>query len=244
MIVYLVRNRLNGKGYVGVTKYTLEWRWKEHLSDARCGSKLAFHCAIRKWGVDAFELSIIETLSESASLVDLDVAERRWVKDLDTFGKNGYNMTPGGRVGGGWVKGYVVKQSTREKLSLSRRGKKNSLEQNVLITTGVRAYYATHDGPNKDKPWSDETRLKNMVIRHPRKKPVFGYNEIGECVIAYLSIDDAVEATGLSYRTLTGNRKKYKLKYVDGITYRRSKLTIAELKEEGRPHGLARQFDE
>lgn len=30
MIVYLIRNKLNGKGYVGQTIRSLEQRWPEH----------------------------------------------------------------------------------------------------------------------------------------------------------------------------------------------------------------------
>jgi hypothetical protein len=60
---------------------------------------------------------------------------------------------------------------------------------------------------------------------------VFGFNEIGECVIMYLSVEDGMIATGLGYRILLGNRKKAKPKYTNGITYLRSTLTIQELKE-------------
>jgi|SRR5260221_3302565 len=57
--IYLHRNRINGKSYVGQTKKTIEERWKEHLKCAK-GTRViknarGFTGAIRKYGAASFE---------------------------------------------------------------------------------------------------------------------------------------------------------------------------------------------
>lgn len=248
----------------------------------------AFHCAIRKYGVASFDLSVID---ECLNDEELSEREKHWIAQLETFGK-GYNMTPGGE--GGFYVGHIVSvetraklaslakkryvaghgalmrsrrrrgkdhpfygktwslggplsEATKKKISEARRGKKLSEEHKGSISAGVNSHYAEHAGPNKDKPWAESTRAKHSVLRHLKKKPVLGYDMAGTCVVTYLSIEDAIVATGLGWRTLTGNRKKYRLKYNDGITYKRSALTIEELKKrikESYTYGLLGFVDE
>lgn len=50
MFCYLLRNRVNGKRYIGITRGTVEQRWLVHCKKARLGSKLYIHTAIRKYG--------------------------------------------------------------------------------------------------------------------------------------------------------------------------------------------------
>lgn len=229
---------------------------------------LAFHCAIRKYGAEAFKVSILYECSNS---VELEQAEIRLIAEHKTFGL-GYNMTPGGD--GGSLPGRVVSEETRAKISEvakkryaeghgaimrsrrktgeehpfhgvdwgrrgplreetkqrvaeSHRGKQLSEEHKAAISAGCKGL----PGPNLGKVWTDTEHAKHAALRYLKKKPVFGYDQAGTCVIAYLSLEDAVAVTGLGTRILAGNRKKYRPKYNDGITYRRSEMTIGELKE-------------
>jgi hypothetical protein len=59
MIIYIARNLNDGLSYVGKTGKPLLERWKQHLQDARNGSRKYFHNAIRKYGESAFSLEII-----------------------------------------------------------------------------------------------------------------------------------------------------------------------------------------
>ena len=267
MIIYLARNKVNGKAYVGKTERSLEKRWHEHQQSAAKGSRLVFHCAIRKYGAESFDLRIIE---ESTTKEGLDELEKTWIAEFGTFG-NGYNMTPGGD--GGSLPGRVVSEKTRaknsevakkryaeghgelmrsrrktgvehpfsgvdwgrkgpltdetkRKISLRMTGKVLTDEHKLAISTSSRGRVS----PNLGKTWTDAERQKHIALRYLKKKPVFGYDEAGTCVVAYLSLEDAMEVTSLGHRILSGNRKKYRPKYVNGITYKRSDLTIYELK--------------
>ena len=86
MLIYLVTNLANGKKYVGQTRLRLEHRWKQHVRDAGNGSSTLIGAAIRKYGTDAFSVSIICTRSSQA---ELDTAERFYISSLGTHSSTG-----------------------------------------------------------------------------------------------------------------------------------------------------------
>ena len=56
-LIYLVTNRLDGKRYVGLTRFTLEKRWAEHCYCAlRRQTRSWLHRAIAKHGAEAFDI--------------------------------------------------------------------------------------------------------------------------------------------------------------------------------------------
>lgn len=57
--IYLIRNLVNGKGYVGKTQVTVAERFRNHKYDAKRGSICPLHRAMRKYGVECF--SVVET---------------------------------------------------------------------------------------------------------------------------------------------------------------------------------------
>ncbi len=116
MIVYLARNRSNGKAYVGVTIGALSRRWANHLRAALGGSHLSFHRAIKKYGADAFSVQVIE---ECSDVERLKLAEKHWIRELRTFDGEGYNLTRGGD--GTW--GLQHSSETRLKMSQAQIGK-------------------------------------------------------------------------------------------------------------------------
>jgi hypothetical protein len=65
MTIYLLRNRVTGRVYIGKTSKSLEERWQTHLRDSRAGSSLPTHNAIRKYGPDAFEVVLLSTYALS-----------------------------------------------------------------------------------------------------------------------------------------------------------------------------------
>lgn len=134
--------------------------------------------------------------------------------------------------GKSWGRIGPLSNEAKRKISEKHKGKVLNDEHKQAITHGLNSYYEEHHGPNLGKVFTIEQRRNMSVGSHFQKKPVFGYNENDECVVCYFSAPDAHEATGLSWRTLNGDRKKYRKKYVDGITYKRSNMTIRQLKYE------------
>jgi group I intron endonuclease len=96
-IVYLAVNSVNGKKYIGRTSRPLKKRWGAHVTESchpdRAGSRYAFHRAIKKYGKEAFLLSILQ---ECSSLEESKSAEMSWIAKLGSLVPGGYNMTLGG----------------------------------------------------------------------------------------------------------------------------------------------------
>jgi group I intron endonuclease len=107
MIIYLVKNNLNDKCYVGQTTTDLTKRWIAH-----CSKGHYLHNAILKYGSNSFDVSVIDT---AANLEDLNRKEIEWISKLNTIAPNGYNLRLGGLSGG--------KHSIGTKLKISQAGK-------------------------------------------------------------------------------------------------------------------------
>jgi len=58
-LVYILKNKINGKIYVGQTIQRFEQRLRQHLFAADSNSKQLIHKAFRKYGIDNFSIEII-----------------------------------------------------------------------------------------------------------------------------------------------------------------------------------------
>lgn len=87
-------------------------RFNKHVTDARRDSPYAFHRAIRKYGEDCWDSTV---LAECASLHSAQLLEQEHILKYNTFGKGGYNMTAGG---GGTIGRHMseeAKQKARDR---------------------------------------------------------------------------------------------------------------------------------
>jgi group I intron endonuclease len=116
MLIYRAVNTINGKSYIGKTEKTLEVRRDLHIATAKQQSQFAFHRAIAKYGIDAFEWHVLETCD---SLEKLNDKEKDYIKLYESFGLKGYNMTAGGEGQCGWN----PSTETRALWSEQRKGK-------------------------------------------------------------------------------------------------------------------------
>lgn len=101
-IIYLAKNTISNKCYIGQTRKTLEQRKRQHIRDT-IKEKFTFSKALRKYPVDSWEWSILAEVDIS----ELDEYERFFIKDLNTF-KQGYNSS----AGGSWKEGGNPNQTT------------------------------------------------------------------------------------------------------------------------------------
>lgn len=93
-IIYQYTNLINGKVYIGQTTTSLETRHKKHLS--QLNDNTYFHRAIKKYGIENFNLIILE---QDIPLEILDEREIYWIKEKDAYYRSGkgYNLTKGGQ---------------------------------------------------------------------------------------------------------------------------------------------------
>lgn len=86
--IYKITNKVNGMSYIGQTRYTVEFRWRQHQHKK---DNCYFHNAIRKYGAENFTVETIEECDVS----QLDNREIYYIAKYNTFEK-GYNLTIGG----------------------------------------------------------------------------------------------------------------------------------------------------
>lgn len=84
----MIKNKINQKVYIGQSN-DIERRWSEHK---RSKDSCIIHKAIRKYGADNFEFSVIK----ECALSELSELEIYYIKYYNSIFPNGYNMTTGG----------------------------------------------------------------------------------------------------------------------------------------------------
>lgn len=213
MVIYLIRNTLNGKAYVGQTIHTVEKRFHEHVSAARQGSMYPLHCAIRKHGAENFVVSV---LSECTTADELDKEEIRLIEELDCR-KSGYNLA----LGGHGVRGkgiWTHSDETKRKISELNRGRvrtedvKRRIRESVKksMTDERREFIRSRtrealSDPEKRKKistaqkmtWSDPEKIEES--RNLNCKGVSQFTLTGEHVMTYRSVREAVRQTGINH---------------------------------------------
>lgn len=125
-LIYKITNNISKHMYIGKTTRTIEYRWKQHIRDARNPNKdTVLGRAITKYGKDAFT---IEVIVSNVPVLFLNSFERYWINYYNTFNGIGYNCTAGGdgtyKVTP-WNKGKtgVFSQETIEKMRNAKLGK-------------------------------------------------------------------------------------------------------------------------
>lgn len=112
--IYIIRNTVNGKVYVGKTSKTIEHRWKAHINCSKRELDYHFHRAIRKYGPEAF---VLQELDETDDQNTANVLEMAYIQiAMSTDSRYGYNRTFGGD-------GVLATPETLAKMSKSLKGK-------------------------------------------------------------------------------------------------------------------------
>lgn len=91
--IYKITNKVNGKIYIGQT-IDFERRKYEHIHDTKNRPhQMPLHYAMKKYGVENFEFSILEECDRS----ELDEKEKFYINAYKSNNKNiGYNISNGG----------------------------------------------------------------------------------------------------------------------------------------------------
>jgi group I intron endonuclease len=112
-IIYLLKNKINNKCYIGQTIRTFEKRWYEHCTSTdKCR---ILNNTITKYSPENFETSIIIEVENDK----LDNLEVEYIKQYNSLYPNGYNIQTGGN------KGKKHCEESREKMRQSKLGEKN-----------------------------------------------------------------------------------------------------------------------
>ena len=204
--IYKVTNNINGKMYIGQTRRTIEQRWKQHIYDSFNNSldTSAFHCAIRKYGIEAFKIEQVEECDNE----QLNNRETYWINYFDTF-HNGYNLTTGGEhpwkweskeVLSLWNKGFGVKEISKQlnisPKMVSDRLKSENITRDEIINRGAKKGGKT------------------------KRLPIYMYDRNGNYLAGFNSKYEAAEAIGYNGRANSG---AFVLSTVHGYQFKRYK---------------------
>lgn len=153
--VYIMKNKINGKCYVGQTNYSVEVRISQHLREANRGkTNFVIHKAINKYGIKEFEIQTIQCQPDNQE--NLNKLECATIDNFNSLVPNGYNVKEGGSNGKHSVE-------TKRKLSELHRGKKLSEEHKKKISEAKKG--------KKCKPFSLEHR-KKISEANKNRKPI------------------------------------------------------------------------
>ena len=113
--IYKWENRINHKCYIGQS-IDLNKRLAHHFSNIKNNRyDNPLYRAIKKYGLENFDVTIIEVLEASDDLKSkLDEREKYYIQKYNSYGKNGYNQTLGGDGG---ISGYKFTGEQREHVS-------------------------------------------------------------------------------------------------------------------------------
>lgn len=158
--IYKITNLINNKIYIGFSKNPA-YRYKTHLKNmknknGKCYNYILY-CAFRKYSPENFLLEIIYQSKDKEHT--LKIMEPYFIKEYNSFGKNGYNMTSGGEGRSGigkfgkenpmwgkksWNNGIPCDDKTKQLISKSLIGKMaGEKNPNIKSRKTYNIYYKT-----------------------------------------------------------------------------------------------------
>jgi len=176
--IYLRRNKVNGKCYVGQTsdfkRRENEWKCLNYYyaNGHICNDRA-------KYGLDNWT---VETLAEVDNREDAWELEQRFINDYNTLWPNGYNLSKGG----GGPNGVHHSDETRQKMSEAKKGEKN-------YWYGKHLYDETRQKMSKAKKGKEQSEEQIKNASEARKKTIFQYTLDGELVKIWPSAKDVYE---------------------------------------------------
>lgn len=150
--VYLITCSVTGKEYVGLTKVGATKRFKAHAYNAKRGHGGALYAAMRKYGCDAFSVSV---LADGLTAKQAQEQEIRLIEERGCHAPHGYNIAPGGEQG---LLGVTLSDETRARMSAAHSIRQRDPELRARTSAALCG-----------RQVSDETREKLRAANTGRK---------------------------------------------------------------------------
>ena len=168
--IYIRRNTINGKGYVGQSVDPLH-RWHHESYE-----KAVIGHALRKYGVECFDSQILFWVQtrDAANFWECYLIEL-----YDTLRPKGYNIRDGGSHGNPFAgKSVAEMEVIIAKMSAARKGENNP-NWGKHHSPKTRAKISAAQTGRKHSP---ETCAKNSVARQGEKNPFYGKSHSPEAL--------------------------------------------------------------
>jgi len=228
-IIYLIKNKINNKCYVGQTIRKLQYRINEHISESiRHRDEYLIHKAIRKYGWASFEVLELEN---NIPIEKLNEKELYYTFKFNALTPTGYVLRAGES------NSNLMSDETRKKISISKLGDKNPskrLDVRQKISIAKKGKKMSNETKEKirqsqyGKTHSEKTKLKMSIIRkqnqfgkqNPNAKSILCFDLNNNFIKKYDCIMDAAKELKLYQSNISNvlNNKynrtgNYKFKY-------------------------------
>lgn len=192
--LYIIRNTINTKVYIGQTKKSIDVRFQEHLTQSNLYSHRKLYKEILLLGSSNF---YIELLKSNVASNIVDELEIHYIKQFDSF-NSGLNSTKGGEgrrdhsldvdiVEELFVKGYKIQQIA-DKLFAAPK----------TIREALQALGYETNKPGKPVKWLNSNLEFDSIVNCARYLIKHGY----------INSSERAATTGIS-RVVSGTRKSY-----------------------------------
>lgn len=226
--IYLIKNKVNGKPYVGQS-IEVERRWAEHRRSSSNVKALDYntplHRAFRKYGIDNFEFSILESHVPHG---ELNSRENHYMRELQSLSK-GYNQTITSRNG---ISPEELNKRRELKYGVTKEKLKSQLISGSFASVSklygvsdnaIRKWCKSFGLPTKASYYETDEKKRAYATRmsqvskdssaNKRKVNMVDLSN-GEVLMSFQSIADAGSYVGVKYsnisRVLSGERKTAK----------------------------------
>ena len=194
--IYIIKNFINNKVYIGQTSRNIEIRWKEHLR--HCTSQdQPLYKAMVKYGKEKFYIQCLEECPDSI----LNEREKYWIDYFDSY-NNGYNATLGGQDN------FTMTSKVEQVLNLwyNKYTVNKIVEETGLNVETVRSYL------NKNGVTHEDIRVRaNKAIGKSRSKAILQYDLDGNFIKEWSSSMEVERELSISHGNIgsvcTGKRK-------------------------------------
>ncbi len=201
--IYGIRHRESGKIYVGQSQNITKRIYQHKLSFvSEIGSPYLYR-AILKHGWDAFEIIMLEQVSD---LILLTKREQHWLDTLDACNPDkGYNICPIAKS----CRGVKRTDESKMKDRIAHLGKKQSLETvekrkaSMLKIRALPEYYAQISNALKGRKFTEETIAK----KHATMERLYHTDERTTIVLGHIennhliNLTEAVRGSDMSAKT-------------------------------------------
>ena len=196
-VIYMFKNKVNGKVYVGQTIRPARERILAHIwysENTKSKNHTYLHRAMHKYSVEKFDVKILERCINQQ---ELDEREIYWIAYFDsTNPSKGYNIESGGKKG---KKVPPLSSEHKQKLLEAHLGIPRSEETKKRIGAANKAKW-------QDKKYYEKNIKRFQQLMGRNKKKVYQYDKDGNFIKEWQSMLDVSKFLyGRQYGSLRRN---------------------------------------
>lgn len=129
-VIYKITNKINNKVYIGQTTRSIKKRFSRHCNEKSCA---AIHMAIKKYGKENFEITILQNCDNKK---DLNKKEKYFIKYFNSKIPNGYNICSGGSA---FIKKAIKRKLTQEEKNNIANKLKKLYKNSEIIKKSIKS---------------------------------------------------------------------------------------------------------